>query len=190
MSDNLTSNAGESEYAEAHSSPWEVHNQLGDPEICPDYLDKFHTPPSQKRELQGVSEIISVVPRLRLIHCKQPGGWSYNLGSDDILDELSSPVMTAVARVPKHADKGTQAPDMELQVSDEPKGCSLCSKTIEKATESVSGGRLHLGVKRKRRHSVPICVSTTMKIQRIGWSREMGYNMGRIHRYSGEGRLE
>ncbi|KZP02359.1 hypothetical protein FIBSPDRAFT_905927 [Athelia psychrophila] len=188
MSDNLTSNAVASPYAESPSSPgeihnqlgdtaisaraespssetetgsqWSVHNQLGDPELNPDYLANFRTPPSLKRQRQEVSEIILVVPRLGLTHFKQRGGWSGNLGSDDIPDELSSPVMAAVARVPQHADKGTQAPDMELQGSDEP-------KAIEKATGSESGDRLDLGVKRKRRHSLDISVSITMKIQRI-----------------------
>ncbi|KZP15620.1 hypothetical protein FIBSPDRAFT_895623 [Athelia psychrophila] len=165
MSDNHTSNAAASPYAESPSSPgeihdqlgdtthttyassetrsqWSVHNQLGDPELNPDYyLANFRTPPSLKRQRQ------------------ERGGWSDNLGSDDIPDELSSPVMAGVARVPQHADKGTQAPDMELQGSDEP-------KAIEKATESESGGRLDLGVKRKRRHSLDISVSITVKIQR------------------------
>ncbi|KZP02392.1 hypothetical protein FIBSPDRAFT_905898, partial [Athelia psychrophila] len=108
MSDNLTSNAVASPYAESPSSPgeihnqlgdtaisaraespssetetgsqWSVHNQLGDPELNPDYLANFRTPPSLKRQRQ------------------ERGGWSDNLGSDDMPDELSSPVMAAVAR--------------------------------------------------------------------------------------------
>lgn len=105
---------------------------------------------------------------------KQHGKWSSGLGSDGVLDGLSSPAMNA--STPCYADKGAQAPDAELQVSSIPERCDLSRKVIEEVRLSVPGGselRLDSGVNRKHRHSFDVCGSSAMKIQRIGWSRVM-----------------
>lgn len=105
---------------------------------------------------------------------KQHGEWSSVLGSDGVLNGPSSPAMHVSA--PRYADKGTQAPDTELQVSNGPDRCDLSRKAIGEVILSVPGGselRPGSGVNRKRRHSFDICESSAMKIQRIGWSRVM-----------------
>ncbi|KZP03729.1 hypothetical protein FIBSPDRAFT_968740 [Athelia psychrophila] len=63
---------------------------------------------------------------------------SSNLGSDGILDGLSSPTINI--STPRCADKGMQAPDAELQVSSLPGQYDLSRKAIEEARPSTLGG--------------------------------------------------
>ncbi|KZP20669.1 hypothetical protein FIBSPDRAFT_891763 [Athelia psychrophila] len=108
------------------------------------------------------------------------GEWSSDLGSDldGILNGLSSPAMNV--STPCYADKGTQAPDTELQVYSVPERCDPSRKAIKEVRLSVPGGselRLDSGVDQKCRHSFDVCESSTMNIWRVGWSRVMAKKM-------------
>lgn len=46
---NLNSESSANE-AEESLCDWEPHNQLGDPEICPNFLDAFRTPPGKVKD--------------------------------------------------------------------------------------------------------------------------------------------